>query len=679
MKKKLFVIIPVFIAIVVFLIVYSYYNTSDEETSLSVSDKRWIEENALNVIDFEIVNDYPLYGIGGNGVLFSMLSDFSTDTLIEINKVPYSKEETTSSTSYRFRILNNNENLTEKDLVVFEDSYVLISKEDYKITSLEDIESQNVGVFSEEVAELTYYFKSAKNTTLTGYDTIDELYTALDNNEISFIAVPNIMYMDKIMTSDVYKINYYISEVSKKLVLTLSDSDERLNEIVTKYFNNWMNNYYTEEYNNTFFDYYLEKNSIASKDEADLVSKNYIYGYVENAPYEVTIDGQAEGIASEYINRIARLTGIEFEYRKYSSYEQLQQAINDNEIDIAFSNNQHNTSDYLTTTSPFIEKYVVIGKASDQYIINSFEALKNHDVAMLEKDYLYDYVTANNDVNITNYSSVNSIASDSNGRLIVIDKEIYDYYHNTLFIDYDLLYTNSMTNDYRFLISNDDQVFYDMFNYIINTNSYYKYRQNGLNTLQLSLFERSTFETVYFIILGAVLLPIIIAVVTYIIVKKRNQIKVVRKDERRKYTDLLTSLKNRNYLNLKTEEWEASDVYPQAIVVIDLNNVKYVNDNYGHEAGDNLIVKAAAILVNTQLENSEIIRTDGNEFLIYLVGYSEQQMSTYTKKLNKEMKNLPHEFGASIGFSMILDDIKLIGDAINEATIDMRKNKEMDK
>ena len=139
---------------------------------------------------------------------------------------------------------------------------------------------------------------------------------------------------------------------------------------------------------------------------------------------------------------------------------------------------------------------------------------------------------------------------------------------------------------------------------------------------------------------------------------------------------MLTSLKNRNYLNAKMPEWSECDIYPQAIVIVDLNNVKYVNDNYGHQAGDDLIIKTAGVLVNTQLENSEIIRTDGNEFLIYLVGYSERQVSTYAKKLSKEMKTLPHEFGAAIGFSMINDSIKTLDDAINEATLEMITNKE---
>ena len=142
---------------------------------------------------------------------------------------------------------------------------------------------------------------------------------------------------------------------------------------------------------------------------------------------------------------------------------------------------------------------------------------------------------------------------------------------------------------------------------------------------------------------------------------------------------MMTGLKNRSYLNLNIESWDDSNVYPQGIVIVDLNSVKYVNDNHGHEAGDDLIIKAAGILVNTQLENSEIIRTDGNEFLVYLVGYSESQIATYVKKLNKEMKDLPYGFGASVGYSMIVDDIKTIDDAINEAVLDMRTNKEEGK
>lgn len=150
----------------------------------------------------------------------------------------------------------------------------------------------------------------------------------------------------------------------------------------------------------------------------------------------------------------------------------------------------------------------------------------------------------------------------------------------------------------------------------------------------------------------------------------------IRKDEKLKFIDLLTSLKNRNYLNEKKDAWNNNTIYPQAVIIIDLNNVKYLNDTFGHQEGDTQIKAAANILIKTQLDNTEIIRTDGNEFMVYLVGYSEKQVLNYIKKLIKEFKKLPYEYGASIGFDMIVDDLKLMDDAINEATIKMRENKE---
>ena len=91
---------------------------------------------------------------------------------------------------------------------------------------------------------------------------------------------------------------------------------------------------------------------------------------------------------------------------------------------------------------------------------------------------------------------------------------------------------------------------------------------------------------------------------------------------------------------------------------------------------DELIKKAAAILINTQLEKSEMVRSDGNEFLIYLIGYSKTQINSYVQKLSRELEKLPYGFGAAFGYSMIDDEIKTIDDAINEATINMRKDKE---
>ena len=61
---------------------------------------------------------------------------------------------------------------------------------------------------------------------------------------------------------------------------------------------------------------------------------------------------------------------------------------------------------------------------------------------------------------------------------------------------------------------------------------------------------------------------------------------------------------------------------------------------------------------------------------MFTIGHDEKTVVTYMRKLNKEFKELSHGFGAAVGYSMINDEIKTVDDAINEATIDMRSNKE---
>ena len=674
MKKKLIIIIPIVIALLVFVGLYTFLNYTDDKTNLTVLEKRWITNNSGTKYDLEIVNDVPIFSMAGTGVIFDFIDNFEMDTGLEFNKISYLKTAEPTTNGLRFRILNNDTALTDNDLLLAEDGYVAISAKNVRYDSISEIQDEVIGVFTEDAGELTYYLKTGKNLTFKTYDTIETMMADFEAGTITMMVIPQFLYLDQTLSNEDYYTNYYFTEMSKKIVLTLTEDNQDLNNIVRKYFEKWKQDDYVTTYNKEYLNYYVSERKLNDKTKADLISRSYVYGYVENTPYEVTIDGTPSGIASEYIARMQRLTNIDFTYQKYKSVEELKQAIDNGEVDIYFNYFGYQGNNYTETLSPMVEEYVVLARLDSGEVINTFEGLKNKQVMMLKNSLLTSYIQENSKANVKEVDSLDDLTAGNH--LIIVDREIYNYYRNSKFSKYEVLYEDKMTNEYNFMVKTTNQDFAELFSYIIMTNSYYNYRLTGLNSLNLSLLERTSFQELYLIILGIILLPLLILTAIYIILKRKKKVKEVKKEDRRKYTDILTSLKNRNYLNRNMKAWEESKVYPQAVVIVDLNNVKYVNDNYGHEAGDQLITTAASILVNTQLENSEIIRTDGNEFLVYLVGYSEKQVDTYCKKLNKELKELPHGFGAATGFSMITDDIKTIDDAINEATLDMKNNKE---
>ena len=559
-----------------------------------------------------------------------------------------------------------------------EDPYALFGKTKVRYDSLSELGDKTIGVLASDSVDSNYYLKKYTNLKYRSFDTSNAMFEEYEADTLDYLIVPINMYLNKTLSKDKYNIQYVFSEMSKKIVLSLEENNSTLNNVTRKFFNRWKENNYVEIYNEKLLNYYITSYKINDKDRTEFLVKKYNYGYVENYPYEAQDKNGVSGIAAEYINRLLRLTNTDcINYVKYKDIDSLKKDIKDKKVDIYFNYFDYQDENYTSTISPFIEKYVVIGKKDSGYIIESFESMKGLKVSILTNNAIYNYFKDNSKASLIPYANIDSMLKKKDTNLIVIDKEVYNYYRNSLFRDYELLYEDLITNEYNFMIlNNDNAVFTKIFNYLISTNSYYKYRNSGLSTLDRTILEKSSFGELYVIILAIILIHLAVIFITYLIVKHRKKTNIVKKEERRKYTDILTSLKNRNYLNYSIDIWNNNRKYPQAIIVVDLNNVKYVNDNYGHEQGDKLIVDAASVLVNTQLENSELVRSDGNEFLIYLVGYSENQVSTYTKKLVKEFKKLPYGFGAAVGYSMIQDEIKTVDDAINEATLEMKKDKE---
>ena len=109
---------------------------------------------------------------------------------------------------------------------------------------------------------------------------------------------------------------------------------------------------------------------------------------------------------------------------------------------------------------------------------------------------------------------------------------------------------------------------------------------------------------------------------SYILQGELREVEQIRQRERFKeeaLNDSLTGLFNRrawdNLIGLEEERCKRYG-HPTAILMIDLNNLKTVNDSLGHTAGDELIQKAATALKGCVRSNDIVARLGGDEFAI---------------------------------------------------------------
>jgi len=119
---------------------------------------------------------------------------------------------------------------------------------------------------------------------------------------------------------------------------------------------------------------------------------------------------------------------------------------------------------------------------------------------------------------------------------------------------------------------------------------------------------------------------------------------------RKAYTDSGTGLVNRaKWVELMNEDFSSSK--PYSILMIDMNELKKVNDSKGHDAGDRMIVGLSDILRRTIPANGVICRWGGDEFAVLLTDIDRAQLDLQIGKLlsegeryNKENPDLPIHF-----------------------------------
>ncbi len=664
MKKKRSIIIVIVSILVVVGVAILLYNLLNDKNKLTVAERNWVNESIGTIQNINIVNNVNVFGKDGSGLFYDFLDDFEKEYELTINPITFNTGNVPSGITF-----NEKTSVDDNDIIFYSDHYVLVSKTDDIISSEENLNGKTIGILTSDLSYVSKYIKKATNVTFKQFDTRDELLKDMEGSE-NYMLVSLMDYLDVILSKD-YKVVYHFSDIKK--YFTLSTTDDILSSVLIKHYNKWISKF-DDIYNQNLFKTFTQNMQISDTEVDSMQSVIYNYGFVNASPYEVITGGKYGGIVAVYLSKFSKFADVEFNFNKYKNFYKFDKAKKNNEIDLYF--NYYNFADDFYQTSGLNIEYVIALPKSDNTVIKSINSLIGKTVYVQENSKLYDYVNAIEGINVKTFSTTKELfklnKKDVN---IIIDKNTFDYYSDNKLNNYNVRYTDYILNNYTFKVRTNSAL-YKLLNKYINISDDNEMVIEGLLNHQETVKSGGMITKIAEYILYVVIIVTIIILVVFKKSKKITIARKIKKDDKMKFIDQLTSLKNRNFLNENIETWNNNTIYPQTIMVVDLNKIQEINDLYGYNEGDRQIKSLANVLIKTQLDNSEVMRTDGNEFVIYFVGYSQKQISNYIFKLNREIKKLPYDFGAEIGYSMILDDIKTIEDALNEAVEDMKKNKD---
>jgi len=172
----------------------------------------------------------------------------------------------------------------------------------------------------------------------------------------------------------------------------------------------------------------------------------------------------------------------------------------------------------------------------------------------------------------------------------------------------------------------------------------------------------------------AELLKIISNVIASAILQKRSEDMLIYASTH----DKLTGIYNRAYFEAEVERLKNGRRFPISFFVIDLNELKYINDNFGHEAGDELIKRAADILKKSIRGEDCLARLGGDEFAIVVPGADENIVKTIYNRIVSNQKiyneNSDIKVSMAIGFSLAKNSSE-IENSLKEADKRMYKHK----
>jgi diguanylate cyclase (GGDEF)-like protein len=592
-----------------------------------------------------------------------------------------------------------NDNSTDDKILgpaIYSIDYGLFLSNDIdSVIHISEIQNKTIGVIS-TLSFVKDIHRYIKNANFVYFDDYKSLFEALERSELDIIAgqhdvIEHYLIQSKLQST--YS-HYPAYSFKRSVHATLSKTNPELSRLITEGFNEIpldnlvaLEKKWNLDQSSAFFERQLTLLTLTDEESLWVKEHNVVkFGITRNwVPIEfVDKYGEFKGTNPDLFQLITERLNLKIEYVVYDNFAALYAALLTGEIDALGSimNTEARKKEVLFTESYWSMPWVIIhprelGKKLD------LDSFSGKTLAITKGYYLVSVIRKE-------FPSLTlRLVDDSEEGLLAVQKGMVDGFIDNLSSGTELLKRESLVG---LSMSVLDEVDRDGNHLAINKSLPILAKVLNKAVLTISDAESQKIYEQWFDIsvetgldkklvlrvaaqVGVLIVIVIIIIMVWnrrLYLEIRNRRKLEKQMKYMATHDDLTGLANRVLLK---DRLNTAITFHQrqslllAVLFIDLDGFKNINDNYGHDVGDELLIEIANRLNGCVRESDTVVRFGGDEFVLLLTGLHNQDEAAYIadKVLKLIQQPVPLSavnvtIGCSIGIAMYPDD----GDSDNE-------------
>lgn len=527
---------------------------------------------------------------------------------------------------------------------IIREPYVVFAHKNSDIQSIADFDAKTIAFLDEDIGIDAFRekFSQIYPRRIVSYSSSSEALSALSNNAIDgFILTGGTVANQYLYDFPMIRKITEISAITSDMTLSTRKNDVVLSHILNKI----LDHYAEDEIANAIKKAQIDFNHKIlnlTKEELDWINTHPVItaGMADNyLPMDYYDQGEYKGIGGAVLSKACSLVGLEINVL-HGEFSGIYRRASQGYIDVINMSKSESRLKHFIFTRPFSsERDKIYGRKNSPYVMDIY-GLEGKRVCFIPGFWQYDSLRKNLTgavfVEAQNIQQCLTFIRMGKADYFIENPTVADFYINGLKYS-DIVEKGIATSDsVQYLaIHKSKPLLASILDKALLLVSYEQEKYNGLMDIPELVLPQ--YRNMTFLVILLSLLVLLISFFVFQTLKHLAQAKAHNEllEERTKmlYTDPLTGVYNRAYFYEVSKQFDNMPL-PQAYIVIDINNLKFINDTYGHHMGDQLILKCSAILSDI-FRNELVFRMGGDEFLVVYCPKDPEQVSKDLQKISE--------------------------------------------